>query len=103
MGNVTRLPERIGATVDAKTGAITVSVLRIDGRRMTKAVFRQIPMVKLREWPTHYLGWALDGHPWLLWSDDGRLVRSDIDGWGRTRPDGTRDHATDRIRQLYLA
>lgn len=92
-------------TIDVHRGTVTVCVLRLDGKRMTRAMFRQIPVVKLESWPDRYsvLGWVNDDRgPWAIWSRDGQLVRSDIHGWGRAGADGRREPVTDYLRQVYL-
>ena len=86
-------------------GTVTVCVLRLDGQRLNRALFKQIPVVRLEYWPQWHdiLGWAnYDGDPWLLWSDPGRLVRSDVGGWRFTLEDATEIPVTDRVKQVYL-
>ena len=91
-------------TAGVHRGTVTVCVLRIDGQRLSRALFRQIPAVVLETWPAWHdiLGWvSFDGDRWLVWSDDGRLVRSDVRDW-RFRDKGTEVPVTDRVRQVYL-
>lgn len=102
MTNVIDIQSKISGNVQAKTGAITVRVLQVDGKKMTKSFFRQIPPVHLEKWPARYLGWVQDRGPWLLWADqNGRLKRSNISRWRTER--GTGDPVTDIFPQLYLS
>jgi hypothetical protein len=90
--------------LEIKTATIDIHVVRVDGHKMTKATFRQIPVTRLEaeEFPpdNQILGWVLDDatefyyefnkskqrtarHPWLLFKHKEKLVRMDVAGWTR--------------------
>ncbi len=89
------------------TAVISVHVVKVDGHKMTKATFRQIPVVALDKWPGDMscLGWVNEGkdHKWLLHSKDGKLFRTNIARWETTYPDGSKVPTADRLRQLFIA
>ena len=87
------------------TATITINVLRVDGHKMTKAVWNQIEFEKLEKWPpnSQILGHVLAPNAVLLWIKYGKLTRSNIVGWEQTMSDGSRVPAYKTIPQLFIA
>jgi hypothetical protein len=104
LSNVTKFPEVKPARLDLKNHVVSLASLSIGGKRITKAIFSQIPTVVLKEWPRQHdvFGWVSQGTPWLLWTHQGRLVRSNIRDWHVTHSDGTEEPITNYERQLYI-
>ena len=88
------------------TATITISVVKVDGHKMTKSTFRQIQRKELKEWPKKedILGWVRDdGCRYVLFTENGKLVKADVGTWGHTNTEGVRVSATERIEQLFIA
>lgn len=99
-----------------KTSAIAAKIIQVNNHKMTKATFRQIPIVDFelkRGIPSRdqILGWVGEGGTkWMLWINNGKLVKSIIEtnhggerkGWQRII-DCKEWGIADLFDQLYIA
>lgn len=86
-------------------GQVCVLVLHIDGKKVTKSMFEQIPVIELEKWPDNYFGWVqYKETPWLIWLDGYRLVRSNVKYWYWTRSGSGEweTPATEGMAQIYI-
>jgi hypothetical protein len=104
MSNVVDIAPRLPGGIAANSEVVSVRVLHVGKRKMTRGFFNQIPVAKAEAWPERRLGWVETAKgPFLIYEDDqGRLRRMNIGLWGRTEADGTRTPATDFTPQVFI-
>jgi len=88
------------------TATITISVVKVDGHKMTKSTFRQIQTKELIEWPKSedILGWVRDDDiRYILFTENGKLLKARVGTWGYTNAEGIRVSGSERYTQLFIA
>ncbi len=104
-----------GRKIEPKDATVTIRTLNMDGRRLTRAIFNQIPVARLEQWPPKRFGWVMGpgttwterkavATRWLVYVDErGRLARANVTNWTTTdRETGETTPATDDETQIYI-
>jgi hypothetical protein len=104
MGTIVDIAPRLPGSITVSSEVVSVRVLNVGKRKMTRGFFNQIPVAKAEAWPERRLGWVeTTKGPFLIYEDEqGRLRRMNIAAWGRTDPDGTRVPATEFTPQVFI-
>ena len=63
-------------TLEIKTATIEIHVIRVDGHKMTKATFKQIPHDQESNITfSSILGWVWDDIPYVVWNVNGTIKK----------------------------
>ena len=70
--------------LEITTASVTIQLVTVDGKKMTKAVFNQVQEENCLDKNLFFvgdtlLGFVKDGYKWLLWVKNGELRRTNLD------------------------
>lgn len=103
MGKVISLPVSQSGEINVKTETISVRVIHVGTKKMTRSFFNQIPVARPEKWPQMRLGWVQTNIPVLIYQDEeGRLRRMDITNWGIWKDGKCTKRATEYTPQIFI-